>query len=394
MRIFLLTLRRAAMNAFLTCSIPLAAYCQIDCGQTAAGPVRTKTPFDFRTLAADPVTIDYAVFYTPEARETEGSEGAILQKISTAFEGANQIFSSSGASIVHRVVHTQELPINNTSQTLPELNTELATGFNFFTVLDSVKADTSIIIVKFQLPGGYANIPLSPSQAGRGGGINLGLQNVSGSVLAHEIGHTLGASHDYPDSQRILTYIPPTYNYGNHFIGAGTGTCYRTIMSALTTCRIAGYENLPAVSCNLFSSPALLFDGTPTGDPIKADEVRMFTEFAPYVGSARGDSEFPDPGSPTPTPSPGLEEDRLTLKIVKADDLYRANGRCTSIDGSALTGDEISLYLLNRRRQTERLIKTVSCSSAGKYRARFRRGGRIQARNLRTGTESKIVRSS
>jgi hypothetical protein len=65
-------------------------------------------------------------------------------------------FELSGSEVRHRIDHIQELPVNNTIQTLPDLNTEPANQLSFFPVLDAVKADTSVIIVNFQIPGGDA----------------------------------------------------------------------------------------------------------------------------------------------------------------------------------------------------------------------------------------------
>lgn len=365
-----------------------------------------STLFLWGGSAISEVTIDYAVFYTPNARVAQGGTQAMLARISTAFEGANELFKQSGLEITHRVVLTQELPINNTSETLPELGTELAIGFDFTAALEAAQADSIVTVVEFQRPGGFANIPISRRQAFGGGKINLGLPNLSAGVLAHEIGHTLGSGHDYAGTNAKFFDDIPTGGSGNHFIGSTTGICYRTIMSALIDCRLPGHEGRATVNSNRFSGTNLLFDGTPTGIADVADNVTVFNYFAPLVASARGQSQIPDPPSDTAPPgdgdnqNPGEEDenmmpdnwDTLTLKIIKNNSRIFASGRCLDSDSTALTGDRIIINMLKRSGGIEKPAASAVCRKNGKFKAALKRKGRYKARNERTGRESEIVR--
>lgn len=359
---------------------------------------------------AVPVTIDYAVFYTPAARIAQGGTSAIEARIQSAFTGANQLFVTSGLEIMHRVVLTKELPLSNTSETLPELGTELALGFNFNEAMIASQADSSVTIVEFQRPGGFANIPISRRQAFEGGSINLGLPNVSAGVLAHEIGHTLGSGHDYSDTSSRSFDLPPEGGAGNHFIG-NSGTCYRTIMSALTTCRVSGHQAKLAINSERFSGVSLLFDGVPTGKAALADNVSVFNYYAPLVASARGESQLPpsstpspiatEPPSSSPTPIPGEDDDErtmpdnwdtLTLRFVKSRQSVSASGRCLSSASKPLTGDGIAINKVNPKSGKETSVKKTSCRKNGTFSVTIGGKGSYRARNLRTGRESDLVK--
>jgi hypothetical protein len=394
--------------------LPLGIAAEFECNQ--AGRAGSPTVWEERIIhrAGQQYTIDYAVFFTPQAAAAEGGTQKMVERVQKAFEGANLLFAQSGASISHRVVLSQELPFNNTSTTLPELNTELAQGFDFIPVIETVMADSVVIVVESQVPGGFANIPLSPSRARNGGLINLGRRNLVASVLAHEMGHTLGASHDYPESSGSFFDFTERFPYGNHFIGKGSNECYRTLMSALIDCRLPGFTGLPAKPCNCFSNPLVTFDDTATGETGKADAVGAFMDYAPFLASNRGGSQLPDP-TPTATPSPGEPHSppdtsqptptaapppdsgvadpwhMLSFSIKRGSSARRVLivGRCQNRLGVALAGDALAIFRGDNNTTAAKRVKSLICSARGDYRVELlKRRGVYFVRHLKSKTDT------
>ena len=360
------------------------------CGQHGVRPKRLA--FLDPSPRADAVTIDYAVFYTPAARDAKGGEAGFLQTLTTAFESVNTLFAQSGSTIIHRVVHTEELPINVSSTDMTEAGTELAQAFDFQAAMEAAEADTMIrVVLKQTSPAGaYAGIPTTYGQALSGSAISMGVGNLkeNGITLSHEIGHTLGGYHDYVESNdRSLFFIPPSYGTGNHFVGANTGICYYTLMSALRTCRVVGFEDQQAQASNYFSNPNVLYEGTATGQADIADSVRAFDFWAPYVGSARGVSQVPPSGGEEGGGDNGGSQEGdpvLTMAVKQAKSgKQRAKGACE-------IGNEIRL-VKRTKKQGDKLLQTKTCvekkqSGEGKFVFPIKRKGRYcvqdQSNNL------------
>ncbi len=349
-----------------------------ECGQNNrfVHDIRKIQTSNIQSLS-EQIVIDYVVFYTPNSKIEAGGNEQLLNQITNAFMEANLHFANSGLKISHNLIEAVELPINNTSTNLEVIMSELAGLPIYIEKMEEHEADTAMTIVEFQLPGGYANIPLNLRQARLGGSMWFGLPNVSGSVLAHEIGHTLGGMHDYSDEQQIRDFYPTDISYGNHFIGSTTGLCYRTIMSARATCRVNGYENDPAIKVNYFSGANVLYDGTATGDPAKADNVRVFEYYAPYVASARGANQIPipedpeDPSNPDDPESPS--EGLLTLKIKAKKNKIVFKGKCVDRNELPLENHTVKLY---RIKPNLLELASISCNSNGGYKIKLNTKGK------------------
>ena len=104
-------------------------------------------------------------------------------------------------------------------------------------------------------------------------GVRRGASRVRGHhlLLAHEIGHLIGARHDL-NLDKIMTPFP----FGHGFVN---GTKWRDIMSYKESC--GGCPRLP-----VWSSPTVLIKGEPAGTP-ELDNARVIAEQAARVAAFR-----------------------------------------------------------------------------------------------------------
>ena len=91
-------------------------------------------------------------------------------------------------------------------------------------------------------------------------------------MLAHELGHNLGATHD---AQHREAKGATTFSNGWRFHG-DDGVLYHDIMS---------YD--PGQTIPYFSNPRLQYQNAPLGNRKTADSARTITFTAPYVASYR-----------------------------------------------------------------------------------------------------------
>lgn len=355
-------------------------------------------------------TIDYAVFYTPEARanEEDGSVAAMDARIARAFEGANEIFRESKTGVQLRLVATRQLSINNSAIALDTVTSELPSLPEVLDTVKTSKADSFAVIVEQMSPGAYAGIPISRNQARTGGSTFFGRRNFSGFTFAHETGHTLGAFHDRPADLSVTSDSTPENPFGNHFIGA-SGQHWRTVMSVKVNSLLAPPgQTIPTVQCNRFSSPDVIWDGVVTGVAEKYDVVAMIRYYAPLVSQA-GELRNPPSGGengenpptegglpivPTPIPNneneePPMEELTPTISLrgkpTRSGQNVAIRGKCLySNDNSAAVGKKLELGFRSAGKVT--VVKRSICNAKGVVsfslnKKAYRRGLEILYRN-------------
>jgi hypothetical protein len=117
-------------------------------------------------------------------------------------------------------------------------------------------------------------------------------------VVAHEIGHNLGAHHNAEDAEGT-PWRPYGFGTQNRSLG------WRTVMAYNSTQCLSNYcSRLP-----FFSTPLISYNGTPLGDPATRDNVRVMNEtslvVAGHFGTTAGAAASVNPVNLDVTLNPG-----------------------------------------------------------------------------------------
>ena len=212
------------------------------------------------------VTIDVAVIYTPAAREAAGGGAAAIEAaIDLLIAETNQAYATSG-------VHQRLALVGRSEVRYTETSGDVDIGRlgdpddghldEAHALRDRTGADLVHLIVDHPdygvggiafLSGAFGITQLS------GGGI----------VLAHELGHNMGLSHDrYQEHHNADGVSPhPAYGYVNQrafAAEAARSSRWRTIMSYVNQCEDA-YTSCPWLL--RFSNPRQSYNGDPLGIP-------------------------------------------------------------------------------------------------------------------------------
>ena len=240
-----------------------------------------------RALSSNGSIITLMILYTPLARDTAGGVAAIESEINLAVAEANQAAINSQLNFSFLVVHTGLISADESINYAGGLiNQILSNDFpEVKTLRDQHAADIVSIVtqtkpsIAFQLDEMDLREEASAyNQVNRSSGI-------FGRVLAHEIGHNMGAGHGrgpWPLAADLGTRIHP-YAFGH----GDDSTGLYTIMGA----GLLSHSN--PININYFSSPNVYTNSLPVGTAYSAttgygeDNARVLNETAYMISNYR-----------------------------------------------------------------------------------------------------------
>lgn len=189
--------------------------------------------------------IDVMVVYTPTALAHIGSTAAMQQLIATAVSETNTSYANSVVVQRIRLVHTALVPYQDHSSfgtNLSELRTGSGSGLEGVADLrNQYAADLVMMLVHPVSPSacGIAYVMNSVSTAFHPAGYSVTDTNCMspGFTFAHELGHNMGAHHDWfvSSSQR-------PYTYAHGYVNPNSGHRWRTIMAYNDRCSTQGFS--------------------------------------------------------------------------------------------------------------------------------------------------------
>ena len=258
------------------------------------------------------VTIDVAIFHTPAARERAGGAAGIAAVIDLMVAETNQAYAASGVRQRLALVERSEVQYVESGIAGRDLGrlANPADGHmdEVHALRDRAGADLVHLIV------GESNVA---GRAQLGGAFGLSL-SVGGLLLAHELGHNMGLSHDrYEAYGAARGHAHPGHGYVNQRgLEAGPRSSrWATIMAYFTQCRDA-YSGCGKLL--RFSNPRQRYNGDPLGVPFgegsgaagPADAVAVLDTTGPAVALWR---DRPARANRPPTAAGTLPDRRLTL---------------------------------------------------------------------------------
>jgi Metallo-peptidase family M12 len=221
-------------------------------------------------LLDDASFIDVMVLYTPAAAAAAGGTSAINALANNAISTTNTTYANSGITQRVRLVYSGVVSYTEAGASGLEIDTDLnnlTNGTNGLggvaSLRETYRADLVSLLTHTPTSAycGIAWLMSSPSSSFERFGYSVVEQScaVAGLSFPHELGHNMGARHDwYMDSGTT----PYTYAHGY----VNTTSRWRTVMSYNNICAVTS----PFTNCTrlaYWSNPSATFGGAPMGVP-------------------------------------------------------------------------------------------------------------------------------
>ena len=187
--------------------------------------------------------IDVMVVYTPAARAWAGGDAGISNLINLGVSETNTSYANSGVRQRVRLVHTAEVPYDESSFFSASL-TALSSGTGGLSGVAALRnahgADLVTMLIHPSAPDacGIAFIMSTVSPAFQSGGFSVtDASCVAGYTFAHELGHNMGVRHDW----FVDTSITP-FRYAHGYVNPAVGQRWRTVMAYPDMCSTLGFS--------------------------------------------------------------------------------------------------------------------------------------------------------
>ena len=202
-----------------------AKSCGTDHQHAVHSPVDGSAPM---AASAATTPIDVCVFYTPSARTQAGGHGPIRSQIAMRLGVATQGSSDSSVTHKYRLAHAAETNYTETG-TSTDLSRFRSTNDGFMdevhALRDTFGGDLMALIISTSSQFcGIGYLMTNPSTGFRSSAFSVSVRScLSNHTLTHEMGHTMGCSHDRQNGGRGAY----SYSYGYRSVN----NVYRTIMA-------------------------------------------------------------------------------------------------------------------------------------------------------------------
>lgn len=251
-----------------------AKSCGTDHQHAVRSPVDGNPPM---AASAATTPIDVCVFYTPSSRTQAGGHGPIRSQIAMRLAVATQGSSDSGVTHKYTLAYAAETSYAETG-TSTDLSRFRSTNDGFMdevhALRDTYGGDLMALIISGSSQFcGVGYLMTNPSTGFRSSAFSVTVRScLSNHTLTHEMGHTMGCSHDRQNGG------PGAYSYSYGY--RSSNNVYRTIMAYSPGSRI-----------NKWSGPNVMQSGFVMGTATD-DNVRSLNNVAGVVANFKSKTVY------------------------------------------------------------------------------------------------------